>query len=136
MRDTADYWIKPNGEPFTIRFPAKVHRKGKFDRTGPYFNMTHTGLDIAALKRARAQFELTFLTQDDDCPAKSIRQSSNTLSTLMLIHARHDNTLPPAKRSENGVCITAFWHSYGISEGDYFSLVIITEPLFRHIPAG
>lgn len=52
-------------------------------------------LDINAIKRARAQFELKFLSgEDDDCPEQALRVSADTLNTLMVIVSEHDSSLP------------------------------------------
>lgn len=75
MPDTAEYWVKTDGDPFTMKFPAKIERCGQFDRLGPYSDLPLTGvrcpfnsladlssiihigfeLEINALKKARAQ---------------------------------------------------------------------------------
>ncbi|KAG1812339.1 hypothetical protein DFJ58DRAFT_740174 [Suillus subalutaceus] len=58
MGNNAEYWVNHSGELFTFKFPVTLDLEGQFDRTGPYFNLPCTGLDLILLKKMRAQFEV------------------------------------------------------------------------------
>ncbi|KAG6375669.1 hypothetical protein JVT61DRAFT_3242 [Boletus reticuloceps] len=135
MQDSADYWVKASGELFTIRFPAKIDRCGPFAKIGAYFNLPNTGLDIASLKNARAQFELKFLTEEDnECPPEAIKCSNMALEILMHLHQVLGGVHGPSDGNKKPN-ITAFWRSYGPGSGDYYSAVVLTEPLFQGLPS-
>ena len=38
-KDKAAYWVKNDGSPLMLSFPAILDTQGKYGRTGPYFNM-------------------------------------------------------------------------------------------------
>ena len=38
-KDNAAYWVKDDGSPLLLSFPAILDTQGKYGRTGPYFNM-------------------------------------------------------------------------------------------------
>ena len=38
-KDKAAYWVRMDGSPLLLSFPAILDTEGKYGRTGPYFNM-------------------------------------------------------------------------------------------------
>jgi hypothetical protein len=40
MPDNAEYFVNTKGELFSIVFPAELDFNGKYNRTGPYFNLS------------------------------------------------------------------------------------------------
>ena len=38
-KDNALYWVRSDGSPLSLSFPAILDTHGKYGRTGPYFNM-------------------------------------------------------------------------------------------------
>ncbi|KAG2124102.1 hypothetical protein BD769DRAFT_1359057 [Suillus cothurnatus] len=107
MGDNAEYWVNDGGEPFTFKFPATLDLQGQFDRSGPYFNLPRTGvstwtsllalkinliihhqLDVVAIKKMRAQFEVRPLDNQarDTYPEEAIRCSSSAIDMLNVLH--------------------------------------------------
>lgn len=39
-KEKAAYWVRNDGTPLLLSFPAILDTQGKYGRTGPYFNMT------------------------------------------------------------------------------------------------
>ncbi|KAG1849009.1 hypothetical protein F4604DRAFT_1528647, partial [Suillus subluteus] len=95
MSDNADYWVNDAGEPFTFKFPTTLDVEGQFDHSGPYFNLPHTGvsLDIVAIKKMRAQFEVCPLDiqAHDIYPEEAIRCSSSTIDMLNMLHSKAED---------------------------------------------
>ncbi|KIJ08062.1 hypothetical protein PAXINDRAFT_182347 [Paxillus involutus ATCC 200175] len=132
MRDTAEYWVTSTGDLLSFKFPARIDRNGQFGRLGPYFNLPSTGLDINALKKTRAQFELRTLDESDtECPPQAMACSNTTLETLITLY----NEVEAARAGDRLPNLSPFWRSYEPGFGDYFSLVVHTEPLFQDLPA-
>lgn len=44
MNDSAEYWVDAGGSLLRMKFPARLDLTGQYSRTGPYFNMPHTGV--------------------------------------------------------------------------------------------
>ncbi|KAI6030201.1 hypothetical protein EDC04DRAFT_2572424 [Pisolithus marmoratus] len=88
VQDSAQYWVTTDNQLLHIKFPAKVDRTGQFERLGPYFNMASTGvsLDVLALQKARAQFELVPLDEkpDEGCLGAAIECSRAFFTTLFV----------------------------------------------------
>ncbi|KAG1824992.1 hypothetical protein EV424DRAFT_1294548, partial [Suillus variegatus] len=89
MNDSAEYWVDAGGSLLRMKFPARLDLTGQYSRTGPYFNMPHTGLDVTILKRARVQFELHPLHASDPLgdhyPQEALDCSSRALDTLVAL---------------------------------------------------
>ncbi|KAG2096026.1 hypothetical protein BD769DRAFT_1331817, partial [Suillus cothurnatus] len=94
MGDNTEYWVNDGGEAFTFKFPATVDLNGQFDRTGPYFNLPRTGVNLGALKKMRAQFEICPLDSKlhSSFPEEAIRCSSSALDMLNVLHGEAEDT--------------------------------------------
>ncbi|KAG1734445.1 uncharacterized protein EDB91DRAFT_1337905 [Suillus paluster] len=135
MSDNAEYWVNDGGDAFTFKFPATIDFQGQFDRTGPYFNLPRTGLDLPALKKMRAQFEIRPLDihTHDTLPEEAIKCSSSVMDMLNVLHgeaqdARNALLAPTLYPRDN-----PFWHSYGAGENECFSVVLTTDTLIGNI---
>ncbi|KAG1837644.1 hypothetical protein DFJ58DRAFT_734248 [Suillus subalutaceus] len=86
--DNAEYWVNDAGEAFTFRFPAMIDFDGQLDRTGPYFNLPQTGLDLGVLKKMCAQFEIHPLEVEaqDKYPEEAIKCHSLAFNMLNVLH--------------------------------------------------
>ncbi|KAI6025293.1 hypothetical protein PISMIDRAFT_9532 [Pisolithus microcarpus 441] len=136
MRDNAEYWVKSTGDLLHVRFPAKVDRSGQYGRLGPYFNLPTTGLDITALQKVRAQFELVPLDEhDNNCPEGAIDCSGRTLQLLFALF----NEVESARKKQDATqhkqpSVIPFWRTYEPGSGDHYALVISTDALFHQLP--
>ncbi|KAG1791127.1 hypothetical protein EV424DRAFT_1549463 [Suillus variegatus] len=93
MGDNAEYWVNDNRKAFTFKFPATIDLNGQYNRTGPYFNLPRTGLDLRALKKMQAQFEIRPLNIDakDAFPEEVITCSSSVLDMLNVLHGEAED---------------------------------------------
>jgi hypothetical protein len=49
MGDGVEYWVNHSGKPFTFKFPATLDLEGQYNRSGPYFNLSYTGVSISLI---------------------------------------------------------------------------------------
>ncbi|KAG1772159.1 hypothetical protein EDD22DRAFT_842525 [Suillus occidentalis] len=137
MGDNAEYWVNDSGEIFTFKFPGTLDLEGQYDRSGPYFNLPRTGLDLFALKRMRAQFEVRPLdvSATDVYPQEAIRCSSTALDMLNVLHGEAEDArnalLPNPSVYPRDV---PFWRHYGDGDNKRLSLVLTTDALVQNIP--
>lgn len=136
MRDGAEYWVKSSGDILHVTFPAKLDRTGQYERIGPYFNLPSTGLDIAALQKVRAQFELVPLDEHDtQCPADAIKSSGDTLQLLFALFNEVESTRQKQDAVQNKQpSVIPFWRTYEPGSGDHYALVVSTDVLFHRLP--
>ncbi|KAI6109343.1 hypothetical protein EV401DRAFT_2212673 [Pisolithus croceorrhizus] len=138
MQDSAEYWVKSTGDILHVRFPARVDQNGQYGRIGPYFNLPSTGisLDINALQKVQAQFELVPLDKRDDCcPKSAINSSGNTLQLLFALVNEVESTQQKQAAAQNKQpSVIPFWCIYEPGSGDHYALVISTDPLFLCLP--
>ncbi|KAG2146619.1 hypothetical protein DEU56DRAFT_704310, partial [Suillus clintonianus] len=84
MNDSAEYWVDAGGSLLRMKFPARLDLTGQYSRTGPYFNMPHTGV-----RWPRVQFELRPLHASDPLgdhyPQEALDCSSRALDTLVAL---------------------------------------------------
>ncbi|KAG1873161.1 hypothetical protein F4604DRAFT_1925654 [Suillus subluteus] len=105
MGDKAEYWVNRVGEFLHMKFMARLDYHGQYSHLGPYFNLFDSGIDVSNLKQTRAQFELHFLTLEDDTssdyPQEALDMSCRVLSTLsaltMAVEDRHNAGVPEAE---------------------------------------
>ncbi|KAI5987254.1 hypothetical protein EDD15DRAFT_2199775 [Pisolithus albus] len=131
MRDGAEYWVKSSGDILHVTFPAKLDRTGQYERIGPYFNLPSTGLDIAALQKVRAQFELVPLDEHDtQCPADAIKSSGDTLQLLFALFNEVESTRQKQDAVQNKQpSVIPFWRTYEPGSGDHYALVVISPDI-------
>ncbi|KAG1800746.1 uncharacterized protein HD556DRAFT_1304762 [Suillus plorans] len=113
--------VNDSGELFTFKFPVTLD----------------TGLDLFALKKMCAQFEVCPLDVNATnlYPQEAIRCSSATMDMLNVLHGEVENTrntlLPnPAMYLHN----VPFWCRYTEAQNEQFSVILITDPLVQNIP--
>lgn len=107
MKDSALYWVGPDGSPLTIKFPLLLDTQGQFSAIGPYFNLEKVitilhiqifsssysyiclslQLDLAinnrTLSRAKAIFEFRPIPEDEDMYPKEAYDSYR--ATFMML---------------------------------------------------
>ncbi|KAI6004332.1 hypothetical protein EDC04DRAFT_2611660 [Pisolithus marmoratus] len=96
MHNSVHYWVMTNNQVLHVKFPAKVDHTGQYECLGPYFNMTSTGLDIQALQKARAQFELVALDDEADknCPSTAITCSHSFFVAVFIFFDEVESRQP------------------------------------------
>ncbi|KAG2340444.1 hypothetical protein BDR05DRAFT_1002619 [Suillus weaverae] len=137
LGDNAEYWVNDAGEPFTFKFPATLDLEGQFDRSGEYFNLPHTGLDLGALKKMRAQFEVRPLDvqSGEIFPPEAITCSLCTMDMLNVVHGEAEDARNALIRSTDAYPRDApFWWSFSFEGKDRLSLVVTSELLVQGTP--
>ncbi|KAG1876997.1 hypothetical protein C8R48DRAFT_768562 [Suillus tomentosus] len=136
MPDNAEYWVSNAGEAFTFKFPATLDIEGQFDRSGAYFNLPRTGLDLGAIKKMRAQFEVRPLDAEarDVFPAEAIRCSSATLDMLNVLHGEAEDARNAHDSRAAYPRDAPFWRTSNGGENNGFSIVVTTDLLLGNIP--
>ncbi|KAG1733089.1 hypothetical protein EDD22DRAFT_852641 [Suillus occidentalis] len=83
MGDNAEYWVNDSSDIFTFKFPATLDLE----------EAPTTQLDLFALKRMRAQFEIRPLDADatDVYPEEAIRCSSTAIDMLNVLHGEAED---------------------------------------------
>ncbi|KAI6038783.1 hypothetical protein EDC04DRAFT_2569231 [Pisolithus marmoratus] len=96
MHDSVHYWVTTTNQVLHVKFPAKVDCTGQYEHLGPYFNMTSTGLDIQALQKARAQFELMAVDDkaDKNCPSTAIACSHSFFAAVFIFFDKVESCQP------------------------------------------
>jgi hypothetical protein len=117
MQDNALYWHNIDGNLLILSFPATLDLNGSFGKTGPYFNLPFTDnvrdpfrlppvFDLISLQqyfntnqtltpthitKAKAQFELRPLTEDDDHPTEATECSRWAIEILQFLKIELEN---------------------------------------------
>ncbi|KAI9453748.1 hypothetical protein HD554DRAFT_2179293 [Boletus coccyginus] len=132
-RESAEYWVTNPGNILTLKFPAVLASSGLSTHIGPYFNMEFSGLDFAALKKAKAQFELGALEDVDDAswyPPEAIECCRCAFETIMSlcgeVEDARNTRVPPQKRPAFKTC----WRE----KDNQWVLTVITDTLFKDVP--
>ncbi|KAG1887494.1 uncharacterized protein F5891DRAFT_988195 [Suillus fuscotomentosus] len=123
-------------QPFTFKFPVRVNLVGQFNHTGPYSNLPHTGLDLGALKKMCAQFELRQLEEHEsnEFPPEAIRCSVATMESFNVLHGE-------AEDAGNALLLgkafypqdMSFWRKYKEGGRKCLSTIMTTDPLVVNI---
>ncbi|KAI6039772.1 hypothetical protein EDC04DRAFT_2603036 [Pisolithus marmoratus] len=110
MWDGTEYWVKLTGD------------------------VLH--LDILALQKARAQFELVALDEHDDSfPEGAIKSSSGTLQLLFALFNEVESVQQKQDAAQNRQpSVIPFWHTYEPASGDHYAFIVSTDPLFHCLP--
>ncbi|KAG2110390.1 uncharacterized protein F5147DRAFT_652001 [Suillus discolor] len=136
MSDNADYWVDAGGKVFTFKFPATLDLNSQYNWTGPYFNLPRTGLDLAALKKMWAQFELRPLDAmaTDKYPMEAIKCSGNTLDMLNVLFGEVEEARNAFLDKNAYPKDVPFWCQYPHGENQCFTIIVMSIPLLEDIP--
>ncbi|KAI6042232.1 hypothetical protein EDC04DRAFT_2971825 [Pisolithus marmoratus] len=78
MCNSAEYWVRNDGNVWHLKFITKLDTAGHFAKFGPYFNLQMGGV--------RAQIELRPLSEDEVAyPPEAIRSSRIAVETLLIM---------------------------------------------------
>ncbi|KAG2040731.1 hypothetical protein BDR03DRAFT_979950 [Suillus americanus] len=79
FNDGADYWVGADDN---------LHLKDRYNKSGEYFNLPETGLDLGDIKNAKIQFKVLPLDdKEKDCPASAIGCSQFAMKLLFALHS-------------------------------------------------
>ena len=105
-KDKGSYWVRTDGTPLLLSFPAILDTQGKYGRTGPYFNMIEnvsalifnlmycpseqafpfSQTDENNFKRTKALFKLKLLRDNDSLyPPEAQEVSAATWMLLSML---------------------------------------------------
>ncbi|KAH0827359.1 hypothetical protein J3R83DRAFT_4003 [Lanmaoa asiatica] len=133
MSDSAEYWATKDGTVMHLKFLAKLDLSGQFSKIGAYFNLGDSEIEIPALKKVKAQFELCPLDEEDMMyPPEAIECSQFTHNAIITfcseVEATRNKGIPPSKLPN----VIPFYQMLQCE--NHYCLVVHTEPLFRDLP--
>ncbi|KAG1777811.1 hypothetical protein EV702DRAFT_1045185 [Suillus placidus] len=132
FNDRADYWVSPDGNVLHLVFPAKLHLEGCYNKSGEYFNLPETGLDLTDIKNAEIQFEVLPLDdKEKDCPALAIGCSQFAMSLLCTLHSTAEEARNASLDAGTIPLHMPFWCTY--KEDDKYSLVVTACAAFKGV---
>ncbi|KAG1829123.1 hypothetical protein EV424DRAFT_1344380 [Suillus variegatus] len=138
MGDKAEYWVNGSGDLLHMKFVARLDFHGQYSRLGPYFNLFDSGIDVASLKKTRAQYELHFLAPEDedsgDYPQEALEMSCRVLDTLSALTTDIEDTRNAGIPEAEHPAMSGFVRAYTRDSKDCFVLVVQSEPLFKDLP--
>ncbi|KAG1769754.1 hypothetical protein EDD22DRAFT_948726 [Suillus occidentalis] len=134
FNDNTDYWVGADDNVLHLVFPAKLHLEGHYNKSGEYFNLPDTGLDLGDIRNAKIQFEVLPLDdKEKDCPASAIGCSQFAMKLLFALHSEVEESQNASCKDASAVpSVVPFWRTY--KEDDRYSLVITAGTVFRDVP--
>ncbi|KAG1904460.1 uncharacterized protein F5891DRAFT_1207513 [Suillus fuscotomentosus] len=134
FNDNTDYWVGADDNVLRLTFPAKLHLEGRYNKSGEYFNLPDTGLDLGDIKNAKIQFEVLPLDdKEKDCPASAVGCSQFAMKLLFTLHSEVEEARNASCKDASAVPSNVpFWCTY--KEDDKYSLVVTAGAIFRDVP--
>ncbi|KAG1869159.1 hypothetical protein C8R48DRAFT_771323 [Suillus tomentosus] len=139
MGDKAEYWADKDGDLLVFKFPAILDVNGMYTRIGPYFGMPDSGLDVGVLRKARAHFELHFLSPEDEesdqYPEEVLTMSARFFDLLSALITDVEDARNAGVPDSARAIVSPFMRAYSRAEEDFYVLLVQSDLLFRDLPS-
>ncbi|KAG1721369.1 uncharacterized protein EDB91DRAFT_1088475 [Suillus paluster] len=133
FNDGANYWVGPDGNVLRLMFLVKLHLEGRYNKSGEYFNLPETGLDLADITNAKIQFEVLPLDdKEKNCPVLVIGCSQFAMTLLYALHSEAEEAHNALLDAGTIPLNVPFWRTY--KEDDKYSLVVMAGAAFKDVP--